>query len=423
MERDPGLARSVQALTRTPAGTAADVVIVGAGIVGLATARALLHHDPAARVVVLEKEDHVAAHQSGHNSGVIHAGVYYKPGSSKAALCRDGRAAMIDFCAEHGIAHEVCGKVVVATSAEELPRLEQLRERSIANGLDVRLLDRQGLAELEPHADGLAALHVPATGVVDFREVCRVLAADVTARGAELRLGTAVTAIDEAPDEVIVGTSDTTIRTRLLVNCAGLHSDRVARLVGADHTGAGRTVILPFRGEYHELVPQRAHLVRHLIYPVPDPRFPFLGVHFTRDIAGAVHAGPNAVLALGRESYRWRTIVPRDVAEALGRPATWRLARRHHRTGAAEVLRSASTTAFVRALQRLVPDVRAADLVRAGAGVRAQAVAPDGTLLDDFAFVQTDRTLHVLNAPSPAATASLAIGAHIADRVRGLGAR
>lgn len=400
----------------------ADVVIVGAGIIGLATARAILLDDRAARVVILEKEDHVAAHQSGHNSGVIHAGVYYKPGSAKAALCRDGRTAMIDFCAEHGIDHELCGKVVVASSTEELARLELLRERSNANGLAVHLLDRRGLAELEPHADGLAALHVPATGVVDFREVCRVLAADVVARGAQLRLSTGVDSITEAPDQVAVGTSEGPIHAGSLVNCAGLHSDRVARLVGADHDVSGRTSILPFRGEYHELRPERAHLVRHLIYPVPDPRFPFLGVHFTRDIAGQVHAGPNAVLALGRESYSWSTVVLRDVAEAFARPATWRLARQHYRPGAAEVLRSASTKAFVRALQRLVPDVRAEDLVRAGAGVRAQAVAPDGTLLDDFAFVQTDRTLHVLNAPSPAATASLAIGQHIADRVRGLGA-
>ena len=401
---------------------AADVVIVGAGIVGLATARAVLQDDASAHVVIVEKEGHVAAHQSGHNSGVIHAGVYYKPGSSKAALCRDGRAAMIDFCAEHGIDHELCGKVVVATSTEELPRLEQLRDRSVANGLEVHLLDRRSLAELEPHADGLAALHVPATGIVDFREVCRVLAADVVARGAELRLGTAVTSLEETDDGVIVGTTGGVLRGRALVNCAGLHSDRVARLVGADHQDTGRTAILPFRGEYHELVPDRAHLVRHLIYPVPDPRFPFLGVHFTRDIAGQVHAGPNAVLALGRESYRWGTIVPGDVREAVGRAATWRLARRHYRTGAAEVLRSLSTTAFVRALQRLVPDVRAEDLVRAGAGVRAQAVAPDGSLLDDFAFMQTRHTLHVLNAPSPAATASLAIGHHIAGRVRALAA-
>jgi L-2-hydroxyglutarate oxidase len=399
-----------------------DLVVVGAGIIGLATARAWLRRQPDRSVVVVDKEPRIAAHQSSHNSGVIHAGVYYKPGSEKARLCATGRRAMVDFCVEHDIAHAVCGKVVVATDEGELAALATLEERSAANGLAVRRLGVDELHEHEPHAAGVAALHVPETGIVDYGEVCVALADQVRTGGAELLLGHAVGTIRDGGGELIVTAGDREWRAGGLVNCAGLQSDRVARLV-SDRAGqpaldaATLPRIMPFRGEYFELVPSRRDLVNGLIYPVPDPRFPFLGVHFTRDIHGGVHAGPNAVPALAREAYRWRTVVPGDVVELARARSTWRLARRYWRTELDEVVRSVRKARFVRSLQRLVPDVTAPDLARAGAGVRAQAVAPDGELLDDFAFARTERTLHVLNAPSPAATASLAIAEQIVDQL------
>jgi L-2-hydroxyglutarate oxidase len=403
-------------------GDSVDLVVVGAGIVGLATARAHLRRHPGRSVVIVDKEAGVAAHQSSHNSGVIHAGVYYAPGSEKARLCAAGRRAMVEYCVEHGIAHAVCGKLVVATDDRELTALARLEERSKANGLAVRRLGAAELREREPHAAGVAALHVPETGIVDYADVCQALAAEVQAAGAELRLGHPVESISDTGAELAVVAGGRRLRAATLVNCAGLQSDRVARLV---QDRAGQPVldarslprIMAFRGEYYELVPARRHLVRHLVYPVPDPRFPFLGVHFTRDIHDGVHAGPNAVPALGREAYRWRTVVPRDVVELARARSTWRLARRYWRTEVDEVVRSLSKDRFVRSLQRLVPEVVADDLVPAPAGVRAQAVAPDGTLLDDFAFARTSRTLHVLNAPSPAATASLAIGEQIVDEL------
>lgn len=392
-----------------------DVVVIGAGIVGLATAHAVLDRRPAARVLVLDKEPRVGGHQSGHNSGVIHAGVYYAPGSAKAALCRAGRELMLEFCHRHGIPHRVSGKVVVATTVPELGRLDALLDRSRANGLDVELIGRGRLAELEPHVEGLAALHVRDTAVTDFGAVTRALAARLTERGGEVRLGAAVSAIVAGPSSSTVRTGQGEVRTQLLVNCAGLHSDRVARLAGIDPG----VRILPFRGEYHELVPARRDLVRTLVYPVPDPDLPFLGVHFTRGIDGSVHVGPNAVPALAREGYRWGAVSVRDVAESLRFPGTRRVAQRWWRTEVGEVTRSLVPTAFVAAARQLVPEVRAHDLVRAPSGVRAQAVAPDGRLLDDFVFVDGPRSVHVLNAPSPAATASLAIGTHIASRLLG----
>jgi (S)-2-hydroxyglutarate dehydrogenase len=392
-----------------------DVVVIGAGIVGLAAARALLARRPGLRLVVIDKEPGVAHHQSGHNSGVLHSGLYYRPGSLKAQLCTSGRTALEDYCADHGISLERCGKVVVATETSELARLSDLRDRGRANGLEVTLLDRRGLAEHEPHADGIAALFVPATGVVDFSAVCRRLADDIVLAGGDIRLCEAVSALRETEGAVVVETAGGSLRSGLVVNCSGLQTDRVARLAGARPS----TRIVPFRGEYAELVPQRRHLVRHLIYPVPDPRFPFLGVHFTRGIDGEVHAGPNAVLATAREGYRWGRVDRHDVSALARDQALWRLARRYWRTGLGEVSRSISRTLMVRALQRLVPDVRATDLVPAGAGVRAQAVSDDGTLLDDFAIERSRRMVHVLNAPSPAATSSLAIGTWIADLVDG----
>jgi L-2-hydroxyglutarate oxidase len=404
-----------------------DLVIVGAGIVGLATARAYLRRFPGRAVVIVDKEPRIAAHQSSHNSGVIHAGVYYRPGSEKARLCAAGRRAMVDFCRDHDIAHAVCGKVVVATDEHELPALATLEERSVANGLAVRRLDAAELHEREPHAAGVAALHVPETGIVEYGDVCLALADEVRRGGADLRLGEGAVAITDSGSELEVVAGRRQLHADALVNCAGLQSDRVARLVH-DRAGQpaldGRSLprIMAFRGEYYELTPSRRDLVRHLVYPVPDPRFPFLGVHFTRDIHGGVHAGPNAVPALAREAYRWRTVVPGDVVELLRARSTWHLARRYWRTEVDEVARSLSKARFVRSLQRLVPDVRADDLVAAPAGVRAQAVAPDGTLLDDFAFARTSRTLHVLNAPSPAATASLAIGEQIVDELTSMAA-
>ena len=390
-----------------------DALVVGAGIVGLATARALLRARPGMQLAVLERADGPAAHQSGHNSGVIHSGLYYRPGSLKAQLCTAGRTELEQWCTDAGIPFERCGKVVVATSPEEVPALEALAERGRRNGLVVDRVGPQGLMELEPHATGVAALHVRATGVVDYRLVCARLAEEVVELGGTLHFGTGVDSVAETSTGLAVRTDAGLWWAGRVVTCAGAWSDRLARRSGARPS----VRILPFRGEYHELRPEAAHLVRHLVYPVPDPRFPFLGVHFTRGIDGTVHAGPNAVPALGRDSYRWSTVRPAEVAAFVARPSTWRLARRYWRTGAAEIARSLRRHEAVRAMQRLVPEITDADLLRGGSGVRAQAISRDGTLVDDFAIVREGRCLHVLNAPSPAATASLAIGAWIAEAV------
>jgi L-2-hydroxyglutarate oxidase len=385
-------------------------VVIGAGIVGLATAHRLLLDRPGASVTVLEKEPAVAAHQTGHNSGVIHAGVYYAPGSLKARLCRAGSQSMVEFCTEHGIPVQVCGKLIVATGEAELPRLQALHERAVGNGLAARLLSAAEAREYEPHAACLAAIHVPTTGIVDFTAVCRTLAGLVAQAGGEVRLGTRVTALAPARSGgQLVTTTGGEVTADVLINCAGLHADRIAALAGA----APPVRIIPFRGEYHELRPNRRELVRGLIYPVPDPRFPFLGVHLTRMIDGTVHAGPNAVLATAREGYRWRRFAARDVAGILGWPGMWRLGRRHLRTGLAEVRRSLSRRRFAADLARLVPELTAADIVPAGAGVRAQAVRRDGSLVDDFLILDRPGQLHVLNAPSPAATSSLEIARHL----------
>ncbi len=365
----------------------------------------------------------MAAHQSGHNSGVIHAGIYYAPDTFKSELCRQGRAELIEWCGRHGVAVDHCGKVVVATSPDELAGLGALEDRAGQNGIAVTRLGPAGLADHEPHAAGLAALHVPSTAIVDFRQVCAELAAGIERRGGTIVLDCPVTGIDRHPDELVVHTSKGDVRAPLVANCAGLQSDRLAALAG-DPPGAA---IMPFRGEYHELAPTRLHLVKALIYPVPDPRFPFLGVHLTRMIDGSVHAGPNAVLATAREGYRRRDVKRHDLAELARNPATWRLARRYWRTGGAEVARSLRKARLAHALQQLVPELTADDLVPAGSGVRAQAVRADGTLLDDFAFAGDEpgrdgaRIVHVVNAPSPAATASLAIGRAVAARLTGAG--
>ncbi len=389
-----------------------NVVVIGGGVVGLGVALEITRRFPNQRLLLLEKEDRVARHQSGHNSGVIHSGVYYRPGSMKARLCVTGAAAMVEFCREHGIAHEVCGKVIVATHADELPRLEELRRRGEANGLTgLRMIGPEELREIEPHAAGIKALVVPATGITDYAVVCEKYAELISAGGGTVLTSAAATGIRRSANEIVVETSRGAFSTDSLINCAGLFSDRISRMAG-DEPGV---MIVPFRGEYYDLTPERASLVRALIYPVPDPRFPFLGVHFTRRITGRVDAGPNAVLALAREGYRHRDINLRDLGSALAFPGFWRMARQHWRNGLDEWHRSLSKPAFVRALQRLLPEVGENDLVPGGSGVRAQALKPDGALVDDFQFVPSGKVLHVLNVPSPAATASLAIGKAIVD--------
>jgi (S)-2-hydroxyglutarate dehydrogenase len=388
-----------------------DVIIVGGGIVGLAVALQIKRLRPRLRLLVLEKESRVGQHQSGHNSGVIHSGVYYKPGSLKARLCLDGARGMVAFCAEHGIPYEICGKVIVATSEEELPRLEELRGRGEANGLTgLRIIGPEELREIEPHAAGLRALVVPATGITNFSAVCEKYAELVTAQGGTILTSTEVTGLRARASEIVVETPRGTFSASQLINCAGLFSDRLACMAGAQTD----TIIVPFRGEYYDLTPKRSSLVKALIYPVPDPQFPFLGVHFTRRITGTVDAGPNAVLAFRREGYHRSDFSARDLASSLASPGFWRMAANHWRSGFGEFYRSFSKSAFVRALQRLVPEVRDEDLVSGGSGVRAQALNNDGRLVDDFLFVPSGKMLHVLNVPSPAATASLEIGCSIA---------
>lgn len=388
------------------------VVIVGGGIIGLATALALSDRIPGLRQAVLEKEPRLAAHQSSHNSGVIHAGIYYAPGSYKARLCVQGVKLMHTFCDMYGIQYERCGKVIVATSPEELPRLARLYMRGVANG--VKGLERIGperVREIEPYANALAAIYSPATAIVDFGKVAMTMASILQGRGTEILTGARVGRIDNANGGVVLETASGTFHARTLINCAGLYADHVARLMGLQTD----VRIIPFRGEYYHVRPDRKHLVRGLIYPVPDPAFPFLGVHFTRTIHGDVEAGPNAVLAFAREGYAYRHIRPGEVAGMLAYPGFWRMAGRYWRMGLSEVYRSLCKPACVRALQRLVPEIREADLAPGGAGVRAQAVEQDGSFVDDFRIIETPHAIHVLNAPSPAATASLAIGRHIAD--------
>lgn len=391
-----------------------DVLVIGGGIVGLSTAYAITRAAPGTRVTVLEKEAGPARHQTGRNSGVIHSGIYYRPGSLKARFAVRGAAEMVKFCAEYGIAHEVTGKLIVATERSELPRLHALVQRGRENGIPVRELGPAQITEYEPWVRGLAAIHVGTTGVCDFGAVAAQLARLARDAGASVRYGAGVTRIGRRPSAVAVRTADgTVLRARALVNCAGLQCDRVARLAGDD---PGMRIV-PFRGEYFELAPSRTSLVNGLVYPVPDPAFPFLGVHLTRGIDGGVHLGPNAVPALAREGYTWHTLRPRELAGTLAYPGAWRIARRHWRYGAGELHRSLSKRAFTDAVRRLLPDVTPDDLIAAPAGVRAQAVLPDGTLVDDFLISQTPRAVHVLNAPSPAATASLPIGREVARRV------
>ena len=379
------------------------MVVIGGGIVGLATARALSSRG--VTVVVLEKEAAVATHQSGRNSGVLHSGIYYRPGSLKAETVRAGREAMLRFCIEHDIAHEVPGKIIVATSPDELDRLGALEARAREQEIPVEHLGPDGLRDVEPHAAGIAALRVPTAGLVDFPAVARAMASEL-----DVRLSTAVTGVVGRRVETTAGA----FAAKRIVSCAGLHSDRVARMTGAPDTGVR---IVPFRGEYHDVVGPSRELVRDLIYPVPDPAFPFLGVHLTRSLDGRVHAGPNAVLALAREGYTWRTARVADLVAMARHRGVWQVGRQHWRTGLGEVHRSLRRSVLARALQRLVPDLDPTDLVPASAGVRAQAVDRDGNLLDDFVIEETETAVNVVNAPSPAATASLEIGDRVSARV------
>jgi (S)-2-hydroxyglutarate dehydrogenase len=385
------------------------VVVIGGGIVGLAVADRVLRDDPSAQVTVVEKEHDWARHQTGRNSGVVHSGLYYPPDSLKARWCRAGRAAMLDLAREEGVPHAVTGKLVVATEPAELPGLSALQERGLANGLSVTRLSADEAREHEPHVATLAALHVAETGVIDYRAVCAVLVRRLRDAGAHLMPGTEVVGGVDGPREFVLETTRGDLAADVVVSCAGLQADRVARLLG--HRPSVR--IVPFRGEYRSLTPEAANLVRGLVYPVPDPAFPFLGVHLTRGVEGDVHAGPNAVLALAREGYTWGVVSPTDLAGTLAFPGFWRLARRHYRSGVAEMARSLSAHRFTQSLQRLVPELRGEDLVPAPAGVRAQAVRPDGALVDDFLLERHGRVVHLLNAPSPAATGALEIARHV----------
>ncbi len=389
-------------------------LIIGGGLVGLATAWQVLRSGRAASLTLLEKEPRVGAHQSTHNSGVLHAGLYYKPGSLKARLAVEGIREMTAYCREKNIPHEICGKVVVAVDESEVPRLRELEKRGQANGLTgLRRLDRDALRDIEPHAAGVAALHVPEEGIVDYAAVCRALRGDIEAMNGRIATDAEVMHLHQTSDGWTADTAAGEFTGDFLVNCAGLHSDRVCRMAGLDPADR----IIPFRGEYYQLRPEAAHLVRHLIYPVPDPKFPFLGVHFTRLIGGGIEAGPNAVLALAREAYRKTQWNLRDLSEALSFPGLWKFLAHHPRMAWEEGTRSLSRKLFCHSLQRLVPDLRAEDLAPGGAGVRAQAISSDGELVQDFRLVAGPRALHVVNAPSPAATACLAIGREVVQRI------
>jgi (S)-2-hydroxyglutarate dehydrogenase len=400
-----------------------DIAVIGGGIVGLSFAMQAVERFPGLRVVVLEKEAGVARHQTGHNSGVIHSGVYYKAGSLKARLCVAGAREMVEFCSRHGIPHEVCGKLIVATNAEEAARLDDLQARGVANGLEgLRLLEPVAMREIEPHVGGVRALLVPSTGITDYSAVTAKYAEIATGRGAEVKTNAGVVGFDRTSDmkpdraasaAVVVRTRAGDFTARYVVNCAGLYSDRVARLAGDDPG----MMLVPFRGEYYDLAAARQELVRGLIYPVPDPQYPFLGVHFTRRIQGNVDAGPNAVLAFGREGYRWRDFDLGEAMEVFMDTGFRAMARRHWKNGLSEFRRSLRKREFVKSCQRLVPEVRMEDMTPGGSGVRAQAVEADGALVDDFRFVARERFLHVLNVPSPAATASLPIGREILKMV------
>ncbi len=391
-----------------------DVIIIGGGIVGLATARELLRRQPGRKLLVVEKEPEVAAHQTGHNSGVIHSGLYYKPGSLKARLCVAGAARLVEFCRDHDVPFELCGKVVVATSQSELPALEELLRRGTANGVpNLRKLTREQVRELEPYAEGIAGIHVPGTGITDFVAVSKKYAEHIRNSGGEIRTGAEVRGFQHDGTGTVVQTHAGDFAGRLVINCAGLYSDRIARMAGA----TVEIQSIPFRGEYYDLKPEKKHMVRGLIYPVPDPRVPFLGVHFTKRIYGGADAGPNAVLAFAREGYRKTSFDLDEAMEILRYPGFWKMSLKYWKAGMGEYYRSLSKAAFVLALQKLMPQLVSSDLTPGHTGVRTQALRPDGTLMDDFYFIFGEGIVHVVNVPSPAATASLEVAREIVDRI------
>ncbi|TFI50911.1 L-2-hydroxyglutarate oxidase [Mastigocladus laminosus UU774] len=390
-----------------------DFAIIGGGIVGLSTGMALGETYPNAKILVVEKESQWAFHQTGNNSGVIHSGIYYKPGSFKAKFCRDGCQSMVEFCQEHGIDYEVCGKVIVATDESELPRLESLYQRGLDNGIKVKRITPEEVKEFEPHVTSVGGIYVYSTGIANYKQVCLKYAEIITQKGGELRLNTKVEKIVPSGNRQVLETNNGTFETRYVINCAGLHSDRIAKLGKVDP----KAKIVPFRGEYYELVPEKRSLVKGLIYPVPNPDFPFLGVHFTRMIDGSVHAGPNAVLSLKREGYKKTDFDLRDFAEVMTYPGFWKLAAKHADEGIKEIIRSFSKAAFTKSLQKLIPEVQSEDLIPTHAGVRAQALMNDGKLVDDFLIIHGQNTAHVCNAPSPAATSSIEIGKAIVAQI------
>ncbi len=391
-----------------------DFAIIGGGIVGLSVGLHLTEKYPGARILLIEKETHWAAHQTGHNSGVIHSGIYYKPGSLKAQFAVEGQRRMTEFCKEHGITHDICGKIIVATEPHELPLLDNLLQRGLANGLVVNKLGPEQIKEIEPHCAGLAALKVPSTGIADYKAVARTYARVIESRGGELRLGCKLLAIDEHHDSCpVLETTQGDFPAKFIINCAGLHSDRVARM---DEVDPGAKIV-PFRGEYYELKPEKRYLVKHLIYPVPNPNFPFLGVHYTRMTDGNIHCGPNAVLAMKREGYSWKDFSFRDLFETLTYSGFHKLAWKNFGEGMKEIHRSFSKSAFTHSLQRLIPEIQSDDLQPSHAGVRAQALMTDGKMVDDFLIIPGRDSMHVCNAPSPAATASLPIGRAVVERI------
>ncbi|MDJ0693869.1 L-2-hydroxyglutarate oxidase [Mastigocoleus sp. MO_188.B34] len=391
-----------------------DFAIIGGGIVGLSIGMKLSQTYPEASILVLEKENQWAAHQTGNNSGVIHSGIYYKPGSFKAKFSRDGCRSMVEFCQEHNIDHEVCGKVIVATDSSELPRLENLYQRGVENSIEVKRISPQEVKEFEPHVNSVGGIYVASTGIVNYKQVCLKYAQIIAEGGGDLRLNTKVQKILTRGNSQVLETNNGAFEANFIVNCAGLYSDRVAKL---GHVNP-QAKIVPFRGEYYELTPEKRYLVKGLIYPVPNPDFPFLGVHFTRMIDGSVHAGPNAVLSLKREGYKKSDFSLRDFAEVMAYPGFWKLAAKHADEGIKEIIRSFSKAAFVQSLQKLIPEVQAQDVIPTHAGVRAQALMGDGKLVDDFLIVQGQNSIHVCNAPSPAATSSLEIGKAIVERIK-----
>jgi L-2-hydroxyglutarate oxidase len=390
-----------------------DFAIVGGGIVGLATGLFIGKKFPSAQIIILEKESQLAYHQTGHNSGVIHSGVYYKPGSFKAKFTKAGNQSMVEFCQTHDIPYDVCGKVIVATQEKEFPRLENLFKRGLENNLSVTKLSPEEVREIEPHVNCLGGIKVPTAGIVNYKKVCQKYGELIQLQGGEIRLNTQVTKIIKTNQGYILETNQAPVNTKFLINCAGLQSDRVARLGGVNPEAK----IVPFRGEYYELKPEKRYLVKNLIYPVPNPDFPFLGVHFTRMIDGSIHAGPNAVLSLKREGYGKTDFDFKDFAEVITYPGFWKLAAKHADEGIQEIIRSFSKAAFVRSLQALIPEVTADDILPNPAGIRAQALKNNGQLVEDFLIIGDDQAMHVCNAPSPAATASLEIGRAIASKI------